>query len=185
MMVVEYNEEKFKELILYIAQECQSHPVFGATKLNKLLFFADIIAYENLGESITGAEYVALEFGPAPRRMLSIREEMLLDGDIVIEQSGAQSRTVSLRPPDLERFSPEERGIVDRLIGLLQFQDADWVTELSHRFLGWKAAWAETLATGKWATIPYESVRVSDKPLNESELDEGQILAEKHGWSFR
>lgn len=183
-MEVEYNEQKFKELILYIAQQCQSHPIFGATKLNKLLFFSDFIACEDLGEPITGAEYMALEFGPAPRKMIPIREEMLLDGDIIIERSGAQTRTVPQRPPDPEFFSPEEREIVDKLIGLLKFQDADWITELSHRFLGWKAAWAETLATGKWATIPYESVRVSDKPPSESELAEGKILAGKHGWAF-
>lgn len=184
-MEVEYNEEKFKELILYIAQQCQSHPFFGATKLNKLLFFSDFIAYEDLGESITGAEYMALEFGPAPRRMLPIRWEMLLERDIVIERSGAQTRTIPRRPPNLERFSPEEREIVDRLIGLLQFRDADWVTELSHRFLGWRAAWAETLATGEWATIPYETVHVSNIPLNESELIDGLPLAEKHGWSLK
>lgn len=179
-----FNEEKFRQLVLYIAQQCKPHPVFGATKLNKLLFFSDFIAYEKLGQAITGAEYMALEFGPRPRKLLSIREDMLLNGDIIIEQRGSQHRVVPQRMPDLEHFSPAERQIVDYVIQALEFQDAESVTELSHRFLGWKAAWAETLATGKRATIPYETVHVSNKPLSQPEIANGKAEAERHGWSF-
>ncbi|MDA0264392.1 MAG: Panacea domain-containing protein [Chloroflexi bacterium] len=184
-MSVDYNEEKFKELILYISEACRAHPIFGATKLNKILFFSDFIAYEDLGSSITGAEYMALEFGPAPREMIPIREEMVLNGDIVIERRGSQTRLVPERPPNSEIFSPEERAIVDRLIELLKCQDAEWISELSHKFLGWRAAWAETLYTGGWATIPYETVHVSNTPINEAELIDGLTLAEEHGWSLK
>ena len=183
-MEPEFNEDRFRELILYIAKQCESHPFFGATKLNKLLFYSDFIAYEELGQPITGAEYMALEFGPGPRRLVPIREDMLLDGDISIERFGAQQRVVAQRAPDLEHFSPEERKIVDNVIKALEYQDAEWVSELSHRFLGWKAAWAETLATGRSATIPYETVHVSSSSITESELTDGKALAEQHGWSF-
>lgn len=184
-MDLQFDEAKFKELILYIAEQCASHPYFGATKLNKLLFFSDFIAYEELGESITGAEYMALEFGPGPRHLLPIREEMVLDGDITIEHVGLQQRVIAQRTPDKEQFSPAERKIVDRVIAVLEFQDAEWVSELSHKFLGWKAAWAETLVTGKRAMIPYETVHVSNRPLTEVEVADGKALAEKHGWSFQ
>lgn len=179
-----YDEEKLRELVLYIARQCASHPLFGYTKLNKLLFFSDFIAYEQLGQPITGAEYMALEFGPGPRRLVPIREDMLIDGDITIEHSGAQRRIVAQRSPDLEHFSPAECKLVDKVIKALEHQDADRVSELSHMFLGWKAAWAETLATGKPTTIPYETVHVSNKPLSESELTTGKAVMEKHGWSF-
>ncbi len=180
----EFKEEKFKELVLYIAQRCKSHPYFGATKLNKILFFSDFIAYEELGWAMTDAEYMALEYGPGPRRLMPIREQMLLDGDVTIERSGSQQRVIALRRPDLEHFSPEERNIVDKVIQWLQCRDAESVSELSHRFLGWKAAWSETLATGQTATIPYETVHVSNRPITESELTRAKDLAEGHGWSF-
>ena len=183
-MSIEFNEEKFRELVLYIAQQCESHPFFGATKLNKLLFFSDFIAYEELGQPITGAEYMALEHGPGPRRLVPIREDMLIDGDITIERLGSQQRVIAQRSPDLEQLSPAERKIVDDIIEALEVQDAEWVSELSHRFLGWKAAWAETLVTGKPATIPYETVHVSNKAPTNGELADGKALAKKHGWSF-
>lgn len=177
-------EEKFRELILYIARECESHPFFGATKLNKILFFSDFIAYKATGRSITGAAYMALEYGPVPRKLVPVREDMLLNGDITIEQSGSQTRVVPTRAPDLEYFSAGERKIVDYVIGALEFQDAESVSELSHRFAGYKAAWAETLVTGKWGTIPYEAVHVSNTPPNQSERADVKVLAEEHGWSF-
>ena len=183
-MSITFNEEKFKELVLYIAQQCKGHPFFGATKLNKLLFFSDFIAFEELGQPITGAEYRALEFGPGPRRWVPIREEMILDGDITMERNGQQQRVIAQRSPDLELFSQEERKIVDNVIALLEYQDAESVSELSHKFLGWDAARAEFLVTGQSTLIPYETVHVSDRAPSESEIATGKALAEKHGWSF-
>ena len=184
-MDVRFDEEKFRELVLYIATQCEEHPFFGATKLNKILFFSDFIAYEQLGAPITGAEYVALEYGPGPRRWVPIREDMRLDGDIEIRQTGSQHRVLALRPPDLERFSPDERRIVDTVIAALEYQDADSVTALSHRFLGWQAARAEFLASGQAARIPYETVYVSDAQPTEAETRSGVAVAEQHGWAFR
>lgn len=183
-MVIEFNQEKFKELVLFIAQRCEDHPFFGATKLNKVLFFSDFLAYEHLGKPITGAEYAALEFGPAPRRWLPIRDEMLLDDDIVIRESGSQRRVVALRTPDQECFSRAERQIVEKVIDALEYQDAESVSELSHKFIGWEAARVEFHMTGQAAIIPYETVHVSNKDLTKSEIDDGKALAEKHGWSF-
>ena len=184
-MDVQFDEEKFRELVLYIATQCAEHPFFGATKLNKILFFSDIIAYDQLGAPITGAEYVALEYGPGPRRWLPIQEDMRLSGEIDILQSGSQQRVVALRPPDLERFSPDERRIVDSVISALKYRDAESVTSLSHRFLGWQAARTEFLASGVATVIPYETAHVSNRPLTQAEAQEGKALAEQHGWVFR
>ena len=59
-MFIPFNEQKFKELVIYIAGRCESDPYFGAVKLNKLLFFSDFFAYAKLGNPITGAEYMKL-----------------------------------------------------------------------------------------------------------------------------
>ena len=184
-MDVQFDEEKFRELVLYIAAQCEEHPFFGATKLNKILFFSDFIAYERLGAPITGAEYVALEYGPGPRRWVPIRQDMLLDGEIEIRLTGSQQRVVARRSPDLETFSPGEREVVDMVITALEYQDAESVSALSHRFLGWQAARAEFLASGIATAIPYETVHVSNKPLTQAEVQEGKALAEQHDWVFR
>ena len=183
-MVIQFDEAKFRQLILYIAEQCKDHPYFGATKLNKILFFSDFIAYEKLGSPITGAEYAALEHGPGPRRLLPIREDMLLDGDILIEHCGSQQRVIALHPLEMEYFSPQEREIVDSVVTALKHQDAESVSDLSHRFLGWQAARTEFLATGQTTIIPYETIHVSNRPLDDSEMAAGRALAEKHGWHF-
>ena len=184
MMGRQFDEEKFRELVLYIAERCQEHPFFGATKLNKILFFSDFIAYDQLGVPITGAEYTALEYGPGPRQWLPIKYEMLSDSEIKILSVGNQQRVLAQRSPNLERFSPGERGIVDVVIEALENKDAESVSSLSHLFLGWRAARAECLVTGATTTIPYETVHVSNESLSQSEVKEGQVLAERHSWSF-
>lgn len=78
------NDEKLKELILYLADRSNNDEKFGATKLNKLLFYADFLAYVYLGTSITGQEYQVLDQGPAPRRLVPVRESMKANEEIAI-----------------------------------------------------------------------------------------------------
>lgn len=183
-MEMNYDEDKFKELVIYIANKCENDVFFGATKLNKILFFSDFMSYASTGKAITGAEYMAIEYGPVPKRMRPIREEMILDESIKLERRGLQVRVIALRPCDHE-FSSTERKIVDDVIRWLRNQDAASVSELSHQLLAYRAVWAETLITGANATIPYGSVFVSNESPNENELKEGLALAKQHGWSFQ
>jgi len=71
------NEKKFQELMLYIASRSADDQKFGATKLNKILFYADFQAYLSLGKSITGAEYQRLGNGPAPRELKSLEADLI------------------------------------------------------------------------------------------------------------
>lgn len=178
-----YDEEKFKELILYVAAKYECEDFFGATKLNKLLFYSDFLAYKTLGRPITGAEYVALEFGPAPKRLLPVQDELVKSGDIAIERRTLQRRIIALRDPDLSEFSASEIAVVDQVIEALKDADAKQVSELSHAFLGWKAARAEGQATGQMVAIPYATVFVSNKALDEFEVAHGLELAEKYNWA--
>ena len=51
------DDNKLRELVLYIAVLSEGDPAFGKVKLNKLLFFADFTAYLSFGKPITGHEY--------------------------------------------------------------------------------------------------------------------------------
>jgi transcriptional regulator with XRE-family HTH domain len=51
---------KFKQVFLYILNQCAQKPTVGKTVLNKLLYFADFNYYEKNFESITGVEYIKL-----------------------------------------------------------------------------------------------------------------------------
>jgi len=177
-----FNEKKFKELILYLAAKHEDERFWGATKLNKCLFYADFLAYQKHGEAITGAEYIALERGPAPRRLLPIQKEMLASGEIAIQERPMQRRIVALREPDLSEFTAQEIALVDEVIERTRMADANTLSELTHGFLGWKAARAESEATGRQVVIPYRTVFVSNKKPDEFEEAHGRELARKHGW---
>lgn len=180
----EFDRNKFEELILLIARECESHVFFGAIKLNKILFFCDFRAFAELGHPITGAEYIALEHGPVPRQLVPVRNEMREIGAISLENRGNQQRMVARRNPRWDLFSPAEQFVIREVIRELEDENADSVSELSHKFLGWRAARAEHKITGNNTVIPYQSVFVSSRRPTDSEISEFSALAKEHGWSL-
>jgi len=168
------NEARYRELVLYICQKCASDPKFGATKLNKILYFSDFLAYATLGEPITGFEYQRLPNGPAPRRMVPMRADMERRRDLGFQEvplrgGRTQQRAVNLRVPDLSVFTAAQISVVDRVIEELWNLDAEEVSELSHRMMGWKLADMNE-------TIPYETVFISADPLTETDVERAREL---------
>ncbi len=177
------NEERFRELVLYISQKCANDPCFGAIKLNKILFFSDFLAFAHYGEPITGFEYQKLTQGPAPRRLLPVRRRMVESRELGLQEIPLKSgniltRTVNLRRPNLAVFKPEHIAVVDSVIEALAEADAETVSALTHRMMGWKAARLKE-------TIPYETVLLSDETLSEADLERGREVAEEFGLAVR
>lgn len=67
---VSVNELKLSELLLLLAEELADDRFGGATKANKVMFFAEYANMRLTGRPITGARYQKLKQGPAPRRLL-------------------------------------------------------------------------------------------------------------------
>ena len=63
--------QKLSELIVYLGQHPRVNNL-GLTKLWKLIFFIDAKAVRNLGEPVTGPEFIKYEYGPVPSRAESI-----------------------------------------------------------------------------------------------------------------
>jgi hypothetical protein len=149
-----------------VARRCEADPAFGATKLNKILFFSDFLAYVRTGSSITGQPYQKLEWGPAPRRLLPVQKALFkADAAAMADRDHfgrKQTRLIALREPDLSEFSGVEVAIVDEVVALLSDQNARAASELSHRFLGWQLA-----RIGD--EIPYESALIEERPLTDAE----------------
>src|ERR1039458_8064113 len=105
---MEFDPEKFTELVLYVADQSADDPGFGATKLNKILFFSDFLSYAQRGKSITGAVYQKLPYGPAPRPLVPIQEQLVASGDadlVPADRFGhVQKRLVARRDPNVDLF---------------------------------------------------------------------------------
>lgn len=147
------NDEKLKELILFVCMESAGDERFSATKLNKLLFYADFLYYQRTGQSITGQEYQALDHGPAPRKMVPLRKELAREGRVAehtVKYFGReQKRLFGLDEPNLDIFSGAEVSFVKNLIQRYWERNASELSEMSHNFIGWQLA-----EVGE--TIPYE-----------------------------
>jgi len=173
------DEARLAELILYVSAKCQSAERFGATKLNKILWWADFLAYAEFGEPITGVEYMRLDNGPVPRRLLPVRERMIADQELAISSvrcpgGHTEKRPVPLREADLNRFSSEEIALVDWVIDQLWSKTAARVSTLSHG-----KAW-EVAADRE--NIPYEAIFLSDDSPDRADTVRTKELAREHGW---
>lgn len=180
MSEIRCNENKLRELALYVAGTSVEDPTFGRTKLNKILFFSDFIAYGRWGKPITGATYFRLDRGPVARQLLSAQHDLEQKGDAVeVERkhfNRDQKRLLSLRDANLSEFSADEIALVDSVVESLRFYSATRVSDLSHDVaVGWQIA-------DHGEDIPYESVFISTDPLTPTDIKRGQELAAKHGW---
>ncbi len=177
-MAIEH-EEKFRELVLYVSQKCAADPRFGATKLNKILYFSDVACYGYYGKPITGVEYQKLQNGPAPKKFVPIRSKMEREGilgvqEIQLSNGQRQVKTVNLRPPNLDVFTAKEIALVDAVIEALSNETAQGVSDLSHEMIGWKVARDNEV-------IPYSTVFLRDAPLDEIDIQRGREVAKEYG----
>jgi hypothetical protein len=64
------DRDKFRELVIYVADRLADDTSFGDTKLNKVLHFVDFFGNSHLGHAVTGATYQKAEHGPLARALL-------------------------------------------------------------------------------------------------------------------
>jgi hypothetical protein len=162
-MKVEYDEAKFTELLLYVAERLAGDRAGGATKLNKVLFFADFAHVRRHGTPITGAEYQKLPQGPAPRRLKHVRDALVAGGAarVVREEFLGYElhRLVPVRSADLSVFTKEELGTIDRVLDDLEGLNPRQVSDLSHEEAGWRLV-------GEGDVIPYEAALVGAQQVS-------------------
>ena len=161
------DRTKLGELMLFISKRTAEDRRFGATKLNKVLFFSDFLAYRLLGDPITGAQYRKLDYGPAPVELVEVRDSLIESEAAVMSEEFIvgyiQKRLIALRDPDISLFTTDQIQLVEQVISALNGQSAGQVSEISHRIsIGWQ------LATFK-EVIPYVTAYLSARKLTESE----------------
>lgn len=169
------NDDKLRELILYIAEHSEGDLPFGKVKLQKILFYADFIMFARSGRSITGQQYTKFPYGPVIRKVDALLDELQAAGSLALANrtyhGKLQQRPLALREPELGRFTGEEIAIVDQVIGELRGRSAKDVSDLSHQFLGWEV-------TEMYQPIPYETVLVDAGPPTEDEEEYARSLVE-------
>jgi hypothetical protein len=116
-----FRKKKFRTLVHYVCDKCSEQPSkLGATKLHKVAWHADMIAYLQTGETITGETYVKRQFGPTAKHMLPTLDDLEKAGAIAVRDVDYfgydKTEYVSLKKPDIGDFSAQEIDIVNDMI---------------------------------------------------------------------
>lgn len=178
-------QRKFEEMILLVARASERDLYFGATKLNKILFYIDFAQYRRHHRSISGQMYEKQEFGPVPRGLVATVEAMSRRGlcSWAERELGGyrQKRLLALREPDVSLFSGEEIQLVHQVVDDLRDLTGKEVSDLSHRFIGWCAAeYGEeisygTVFVGEPRPLTPEEVAWAEEVIREHLADEAAV----------
>ena len=110
---------RFRRAVLYVVEELGE---VNVTKLQKILYLADLEHFNDTGTTLTGARWVRYTHGPMAKAL--VPSTNLMDGHEVmvsIEPAGQYEAKV-YRPGPAPRFRPgltgEERATLDRIIAL-------------------------------------------------------------------
>jgi len=153
------NRAKFRNLVHYICHKCEDASTLGATKLNKVLWYSDVVAYMVYGNPITGETYVKQQFGPVPKHILRAIQD-LEDKEALIVRDVSffgklKKEYISLSEPDVSKFSGQEISLVDQVIDFVCKENtASSISKATHDYI-WKIA-----RIGE--ELPYETAFVSE-----------------------
>lgn len=141
--------DRLKNLLLYVLNQCGE--VFY-TKMNKLLFYADFVAYRNLGMSISGLSYKAIEFGPVPDRWDRVYSQF---DDIIQEPRAYGDKEGSVLMSDVVAdqtvFTEAEIEVLNEVCALFCNSTSSDMTRISHE----ECAWLDNVDGHR--AIPFES----------------------------
>jgi hypothetical protein len=135
-----FDKAKFRALVHYVCHKCHDPSILGATKLNKVLWYSDVIAYMDSGGSITNESYVKQQFGPVPKHILLTIRDLESRGNIVVRDAEyfrkVKKEYVSLKRPDISKFSANEISLVDAVIDVVcRNHTASSISAASHDYI--------------------------------------------------
>lgn len=133
------NLIKYVEMIAFFAEK--SRPF--KTKLNKLLFYADFLHYKRTGYSISGVQYLAIQFGPVPNHFDSIFDYAHGCGKVQVELQ-EQSDSIKQKflpeptnPFNSKLFTESELNAMEDVRKQLTHLSSSVLSKLSHEEEAW------------------------------------------------
>lgn len=112
-----WDWEKFKTLVHYVCEKADDPSVLGSVKLNKVLWYSDVINYMVTGKPITGETYVKRQHGPVPKHVVAAINELVKEGKIArgkVDHFGfIKHEYIALVESDKNAFTGAEISLVD------------------------------------------------------------------------
>lgn len=179
----EIEQQRFEVMVLFVARETRSIGHFGRTKLAKVLFYSDFEAYREEGQSLTGATYIRMPFGPFPEPLDDAEASLSKQGYVhldYIKGEFEEKRLVLLdKPlPDFNLFYTDwQLRRVRGWVNQVAWATAREISRLSHWHPGWR------LAGKTREPIPYETAYLPQgDPPSLAAAEHARKLGRERGW---
>jgi hypothetical protein len=146
----------------YLVWKCDPADL-GATKLNKILWFADLEHYRRTGRSITGADaYIKLQHGPVPKGIKRALAALTAEGRIAQSTENyhgfPKTMFLALTRPDFSPFTADEIATVDMIAELIcRDHTATSISRLSHDALWEETEVGSVMTVGAGSVVPAEA----------------------------
>lgn len=157
-----FNSDKFRKLMLNIADRSRDDPCFGDDKLSVTLYYCDFRAFAKLQRSITGASYTKSPQCPVPTEMMAERQALINEGIAKVEversSNNAWHRLIPV-PTACElgnEFDGREIEIIDEVMQTIAPLSNTEAADLARDEFGW-------IMANEQERIPYESVWLVSK----------------------
>lgn len=154
-----FDKRKYKALVHYICSKCLDPSKLGATKLHKILWLSDVLAYLNFNKPITNETYIKKDFGPFSSHLNNVikeleQEKRLFVREIFWAENKKKKEFIAAGEIDKKLFSADELKLVNDIQEYIcEDHTAGSISDLTHDDI-WKMAELEK-------QIPYEAILVS------------------------
>lgn len=159
---------KTRNLILHICKKLEHTDNFGATLLNKMLYYIDNVHYLKHGEPISHLTYIKQKngFTPKPSEFLMVRDLLVEHGEAELREveyfGKIQKRLFALSEPELGDFSPDEIALIDNIVEQLKDMRAVEISELSHSEINWQIA-------KPMEELPFYTYLLTEEPVTDED----------------
>lgn len=134
---------KFKALVHFLVHQCQDDPSrLGAIRLNKSLWFTDVVGYQLTGAAVTGERYLKRERGPVPATILATIRELQAEGKLEVREPEHRydpRKFISLTEPSDNLLSESERQLAQSALNAVCGHTANAISDKTHDNV-WDAA---------------------------------------------
>ncbi len=133
---MEFNREKYIDLLMYILVKCYAKPNLGKTLLSTILYFSDFNYYELYGNLLTQETYIKSKKGIRPKHLQEITQELISKNQLFLRKEPYYNRTIHRYYPTIIptcRFRPEEIEIIDLTITQLINNNAHTIMQYAKK----------------------------------------------------
>ena len=128
---MEFKQEKYIDLIMYILCRTYNKPGFGKTVLCSIMYFIDFNYYELYGELLTNETYLKSKKGIEPVHFREVTQNLISLHHLFFRKEAYYNRTIHRYYPLIipnVRFSRKELDIINYSIEKLSDNNAHSIT---------------------------------------------------------